>query len=121
MVFGPKKPFGANAYAVDGKNVAGTYTDSSGGIHGFVYNGSSYTTYNVPGADFFIPFSISGDIVAGYYIDEFQNDHGFVYNMSVVPEPNALSLAIIAVLLLTGYMYRHRRGRAGKTEIGSGI
>lgn len=62
---GGTQPQGMN----DHGQVTGTYLDASGNAHGFLKDGPTITTFDVPGADGTIPCSINnqGDI-AGFYI-----------------------------------------------------
>jgi hypothetical protein len=64
--------------------VAGYYQDSSGTLHGFLYNNGAYTTVDDPSAG---PYgTVAGAInasgqVAGYYLDSSSGTyHSFVYN-----------------------------------------
>lgn len=76
------------ANGIDGNNIAGTYTDASGATHGFLYNGSSWTTIDDPSAvnggfDYGTwPCGISGNNLVGYYWDANSVNHGFLYNGS---------------------------------------
>ena len=71
------------ALGIDGKNIVGWYKDASG-YHGFLYNGSTYTTFNVPGATNTNTkaYGISGNNIVGTYQDASLKDHGFLYNGS---------------------------------------
>jgi hypothetical protein len=63
----------------DAGSVAGYYFDAAGQRHGFVYDGSSYTTVNGPSASngtYALGISDTGE-VAGYYRPQ-QLTHGFV-------------------------------------------
>lgn len=71
---------GTNANSVDGSNIVGYYTDSSSLTHGFLYNGTSYTTLDVPGAKNTFAYGIDATNVVGYYTDSKNRTHGFVYN-----------------------------------------
>ena len=66
-------------------NIAGYYTTFDGttsGTYGFLYNGSTYTTLNAPGASGSgtKATSIYGTTVAGYYYGALGAVHGFLYN-----------------------------------------
>ena len=56
--------------------------DSAYKTHGFLYNGSTYTTLNAPGASGSgtKATSIYGTTVAGYYYGALGAVHGFLYN-----------------------------------------
>src|SRR5216110_212431 len=46
----PSTTSGTAAYGISGNNIVGFYTDSSAVNHGFLYNGSTYTTLDNPNA-----------------------------------------------------------------------
>src|SRR5579871_6571692 len=52
---------------ISGNNVVGTYNDGSSLTHGFLYNGSTFTTLSVPGAINTIVNGVSGNAVVGNY------------------------------------------------------
>lgn len=54
------------------------------GATGFTFDGTSYTTFNVPGALSTQFDGISGSNLFGNYVDSGGNGHGFVYNGSSV-------------------------------------
>jgi hypothetical protein len=54
----------------------GIYDDATG-THGFLYNGSTYTPLNVPGAMATQAWGISGTSIVGWYTDA-TGDHGFL-------------------------------------------
>jgi hypothetical protein len=74
---------GTDAWGVSGNNVVGIFYDSANANHGFLYNGSSYTTLDDPLAGGIYPYTyaygISGSTVAGFYSASSGN-HGFLYN-----------------------------------------
>ena len=75
-------PFaGTFAYGISGSNIVGTYATSTG-VHGFLYNGSTYTTLDVPfaGEQGTFPYGISGSNIVGHYNDSSNRPHGFLYN-----------------------------------------
>ena len=81
-------PSANNAAAVgiginDAGQIVGYYIDASKIEHGFLFNGSTYTTLDVPGAIGTVASGINdaGQIV-GYYIDASQIAHGFLFNGS---------------------------------------
>ena len=55
---------GINAFGV----IVGSWTDSSGFIHGFVYNAGVYTSFDYPASSFTTPYAINnaGDIVGDH-------------------------------------------------------
>ncbi len=68
-------------YGIDGNNIVGAYTDATGG-HGFLYNGSTFTTLNDPlaGPRATSATGISGGNIVGGYRDANNIEHGYVYN-----------------------------------------
>jgi len=70
------------AYGIDGSNIVGTYGDASGGQHGFLYNGSSWTTLDMPGADATGASGIDGGNIVGDYTDGSGWTYSFLYNGS---------------------------------------
>jgi len=81
----PSTTSGTTAYGISGNNIVGFYVgnDASHVRHGFVYNGSTYTTLDNPNA--FPSFAagttaygISGNNIVGGYASSV--GHGFLYN-----------------------------------------
>lgn len=80
-------PSGSTYTTADGINnngeIAGTWVDSSDGVHGFVYQAGTYTSFNVPGATSIYGVLINNNgEVAGYYYDSNNYSHGFVRDPS---------------------------------------
>lgn len=76
---------GTAALGIDGSTIVGTFTNASGG-HGFVYNGSAYTTLDDPSASGTSPFygetsanGISGSTAVGSYHSG-SLTYGFIHN-----------------------------------------
>ena len=68
------------AYGIDGNNIVGEY-DDAGGIHGFLYNGSTYTTIDIPDAMDTYALGIDGNnIVGDYSRGYFTGERGLLYN-----------------------------------------
>src|SRR5208337_4579084 len=69
----PYYAFGTQAYGISGNNIVGDYYDSSSNEHGFLYNGSTWTTIDDPlasaGVDGTQANGISGNNIVGYYTD----------------------------------------------------
>src|SRR5215469_4223673 len=78
----PSATGGTFVWGIDGGNIVGYYTDGTGD-HGFLYNGSTYTTLDDPLATkgFTHAYGISGNNIVGSYIDA-TGFHGFLYNGS---------------------------------------
>ena len=69
---------GTYGYDIDGGNIAGQYYAS--GWHGFIYDGTTYTPLDVPGAYGTYARGIDGGNTVGYYNDSSYNSHGFSYD-----------------------------------------
>jgi uncharacterized membrane protein len=71
---------GTITYSVnDAGIVAGVYIDASGADHGFVYNGSTFTTIDPPGSVDTLLFGINNsNVVVGRYFDSAGLRHGFI-------------------------------------------
>ena len=67
------------AYGIDGINIVGIFIDGSG-THGFSYDGSNYTTLDVPGASNTYALDIDDSNIVGWHLDG--NYHGFIYDGS---------------------------------------
>jgi hypothetical protein len=105
------------AYGISGNNIVGDYQDSDGIYHGFLYDGTNWSTLNVPfpGSTSTKTYGISGNTVVGEYVDSSLVHHGFVAQLNnVVPEPSARSS--LALLAMSGFVYGvaiRRRRRSG--------
>ena len=66
---------------VSGASQAGTYQDAGFTTHGFLYDGTTFTTINPPGAMQTDVSAVSGDVVVGYYFGG-GDQHAFLYNAS---------------------------------------
>jgi hypothetical protein len=78
-------PGSTTALGVSGSNVVGYYYDASGGAHGFLYNGSTYTTLDDPSAKATgstYAWGVLGSTIVGYYSDNSGRIHGFLDNAS---------------------------------------
>jgi hypothetical protein len=79
------------------------------GNHGFLYNGTAFTTIDHPlGLDTVI-FGIDGNTLVGAYSDSSGVFHGF---QAVIPEPSSLILLGIGGVALCVFSWRQRRQRA---------
>jgi hypothetical protein len=76
---------GTTPFAVSGNTVVGGY-GAKFANYGFLYDGSSFGTLEVPGeggnSPATVAFGISGNTIVGYYTDANSAGHGFVYNGS---------------------------------------
>jgi probable HAF family extracellular repeat protein len=74
-------PFGCN----NNGEVVGSFVDSGGNTHGFVYEGGAYTQYDAPGSSQTAAFGVSGTFIngvndAGSFVGFFSDGvkvHGF--------------------------------------------
>jgi hypothetical protein len=64
---------------IRGGNIVGRYEEVDGRNHGFLYDGTNWTTLDYPGAVWTIAYSISGSKIVGYYEDS-SGTHGFLYD-----------------------------------------
>ena len=89
------------AYGISGNNVVGYYKDASNQIHGFLYNGSTYTTLDDPlGVGGTFAYGISGNNVVGYYLDASGDNYGFLYNGSTyttLDDPLGINTAVFGI------------------------
>ena len=72
---------GTFAEGISGGNIVGYYNDSTGS-HGFLYDGSTYTTEQYPSYRNGDAFGISGNNIVGDYEDQSYKAHGFLCNGS---------------------------------------
>jgi hypothetical protein len=85
------------AQGISGNNIVGQYWDNSG-EHGFLYNGTSWTTLSYPGAVNTYAYGISGNnIVGNYNYGDGMPVHGFIYT---IPEPATLLLFGLGAVML---------------------
>lgn len=74
---------GTSISGISGSTVVGSYGDSAGISHGFVYNGSSFQTVDDPlglGGLGTWACGISGNNIVGWYLDSSFHPHGFLYD-----------------------------------------
>ncbi|HZM03226.1 MAG TPA: choice-of-anchor tandem repeat GloVer-containing protein [Candidatus Saccharimonadales bacterium] len=83
--FGPPFATYSVARGISGSNIVGIYGDSSGGVHGYLFDGTQYTTldygsYNGLAGTSALGISSNGTIVGGYTVPSgpYQGD-GFVF------------------------------------------
>jgi hypothetical protein len=80
------------ARGINGINIVGDYTDSSG-THAFLYNGTNWTTLNAVGSNATYAHDIDGDNIVGTYWDGNHNAHGFLFdgtNWTTLDVPGAV-------------------------------
>ncbi len=72
---------GTWATGVDGGNIVGYYVDANGKTHGFLYNGTTYTTLDDPNGTYgTFPQGISGNNIVGYWSND--SPEGFLFDGS---------------------------------------
>ncbi len=94
-----------DANAVSGSTVGGDYIDSNNNTHGFVYNGTTYTTIDPPGATTYqgqgtVVSAISGNSAVGSFYDSNHVQHAFLYNGSTytkIDGPEAISTGALGI------------------------
>jgi hypothetical protein len=85
------------AQGISGNNIVGQYWDNSG-EHGFLYNGTSWTTLSYPGSVNTYAYGISGNnIVGNYNYGSGMPAHAFIYT---IPEPATLLLFGLGAIML---------------------
>ena len=111
-----KVPSPRDTYAtgVSGSNVVGLYSDASGIFHGFLYNGSTYTTLDAPTAIQVNGLGtyangISGNVIVGLFQDD-STGHGFLYDGSSwitldAPQASGTEAKDIDGSRIVGYFY----------------
>jgi hypothetical protein len=88
---------GTHVQGISGNNIVGYYQNATG-QHGFLYNGSTYTTLDDPNASpgETFAYGVSGSTVVGYYFDG-TGVHGFVFTPDVVAAPAPASLTLLGL------------------------
>jgi probable HAF family extracellular repeat protein len=109
----------------DSGEIAGYFSDSSHNWHGFLYDGSKFTTLDYPQAakTFAEGISDSGQVV-GYYVDASNATHGFLYNGSTyasINDPSATNGTYATGINGSGEIvgfYDNASGRHGFIDMG---
>jgi len=90
---------GTNLYGISGNTIVGSYSDENGIQHGFVYDGSAFTTVDNPlGVKGSSIFAVDGDTLVGSYTDENGIQHGFEAVLAT-PEPSSVALLVLSFCL----------------------
>jgi uncharacterized membrane protein len=97
-----------NARGISGNTIVGSYWDASGYAHGFLYNGSTYTTLNAPGATETNAIGIDGSNIVGTYTVALGYQHGYLYNGSTY-----------TTLDVPGAVYTDALGISGSNIVGT--
>jgi hypothetical protein len=73
--------YGTAADGISGSRIVGHCWDTNDNNQAFLYDGTSYTTLNVPEADYStVANGISGNNIVGFYSDTNGDIHGFLYD-----------------------------------------
>jgi len=78
----PGATYGASVGGLnDWDQISGYYVDGTGTPHGFVKNGTHYTTLDAPGAIYTIANGINNEgVVSGLYVNPDDSHHGFIWS-----------------------------------------
>ncbi|HEX2972871.1 MAG TPA: hypothetical protein VHP11_11090 [Tepidisphaeraceae bacterium] len=74
--------YGTCPLGVDRTSIVGIYYTADSRSHGFLYNGSSWTSLDYPGAVETCAYGVSGSRIIGTYVDASLQTHGFLYDGS---------------------------------------
>jgi len=110
-------PRGTICYDVDGNRIVGTYFDAAGVSHGFVYDGSTWSTLNHPdaaGPGGTATYGVSGSKLVGTFADAAGRTSGYVYD-------GATFTTLSRPPLATGPVDTFARGIDGNTVVGYSI
>ena len=105
---------GTVPYAVDGTRIVGTYFDSNRSSHGFLYDGTNWTTLDAPnasGAGGTAAYGVSDGTICGTYVTATGQTLGFLYdgvNWTTLDHPPAG----------LGQVDTFARGVSGSTVVG---
>lgn len=91
MLDHPLAVLGTYPQGISGNRIVGVYYTSGYVSHGFIYDGTNYTTLDVPGSELTNIKGISGNRMVGYFGDTL-GTHGFLYdgtNFTTLDDTNA--------------------------------
>jgi hypothetical protein len=98
---------GTDITRMQGSNIVGDYVDATG-THGFLYDGSTWTTLDMPGSNTTVVYGIDGNTLVGSYLDADGLNHGFV--ATPVPEPSTMIGVLLGLLGVERYLRAKRKG-----------
>jgi hypothetical protein len=109
----PQGVKGTVATGISGNDIVGYYLDASFHAHGFVYDGTTYTTFDDPlGTSESFAYGIQGPTIVGSYNvnDSEGTSYGFAYDYqpSATPEPATIVLAVAGFGALMTFARRCR-------------
>jgi hypothetical protein len=99
---GAAAEFGTTAAGINARGqVSGFFQDASGGFHGFLKDGSTFTQIDVPGATGTLAYAINNrSDVAGWYMDQQGGEHGFVLsggNFTTIDVPGSRGTLVTGI------------------------
>ena len=94
--------FGTTAGGINAPGqVSGYFQDASGGFHGFLKHGSTFTQIDVPGATNTFAYAINNrQDLAGWYEDQQHHFHGFVLSggtFMTIDVPGSLATLVTGI------------------------
>jgi hypothetical protein len=102
---------GTEVSGISGNNIVGLYTDGSGLMHGFLYNGTNYVTIDDPNeapGGLEEVSGVDGNNLVGY--DETRSGFHAFEATPAVPEPSSTTLFVLGLAGLA--IYRRARSRS---------
>jgi hypothetical protein len=99
-VINPGFANGTNPNGILGQQIVGQYIDSQARPHGFLFDGTTYTTIDVPAAFGTSAAAVEGSKIIGWYLVGGRY-RGFV----TIPEPSTIAL----LLLLSSHLFLRSR------------
>src|SRR5206468_3878377 len=89
----PNAVFGTAVQGISGNLITGFYYDAMFQAHGFSYDGTTYTNFDVPASTATYGQGVSGNEIVGTYADATQLEHGYLYDGSsftTIDDPNGI-------------------------------
>ena len=92
-------------------DVVGDYVDSGGVMHGFIFDGVSFKSFDVLGSTATTINGINDDgQIVGFFTDADNNTIGFEGNPIATPEPRTSALLGLAILAIG--LFRRSKGNS---------